>query len=154
MPMEHHDPHYIEQTVRELLAQQAVRTQTEIKSILEKQGIPIDQSTISRVLRKISATKTLDAQGQSIYKIGEGSQPLSPQISLTELVLSINHNEHMIIVRTSPGAAMLIARYLDHHREELQLLGTVAGDDTVFVVPERVKIIKKIMNGVKFILAI
>jgi transcriptional regulator of arginine metabolism len=50
-------------------------------------------------------------------------------------VLEIEHNEVMIIIQTSPGAAQLIARLLDSLSKSDGVLGTIAGDDTIFIAP-------------------
>lgn len=56
---------------------------------------------------------------------------------LKTLVLSIEHNPHMVVIRTCPGAAQLVARMVDSHGRSEGILGTIAGDDTVFVTPVR-----------------
>ena len=57
---------------------------------------------------------------------------------LRQLVLDIEHNDVMIIIRTSPGAAQLIARLLDSLGKSDGVLGTIAGDDTIFIAPTKV----------------
>jgi transcriptional regulator of arginine metabolism len=57
---------------------------------------------------------------------------------LRQLVLDIEYNEVMIILRTSPGAAQLIARLLDSLSKSDGVLGTIAGDDTIFIAPTNV----------------
>jgi len=151
--MERHESFEIEKVLREIIQQEDVSTQLQLHKLLKQRGIKVDQSTISRLLRKIAAVKARDVHGQSIYRLGEELLPLSPQVSLGELVSVIAHNENMIIIRTSPGAASLIARYLDYHRDDLNLLGSIAGDDTVFVMPERIKMMQKTVNGISQALA-
>ena len=55
---------------------------------------------------------------------------------LRQLVIDIMHNEMMIIIRTSPGAAQLIARLLDSLGKADGVLGTIAGDDIIFLLPQ------------------
>jgi len=146
--MDHNETYHIEQILREILQEEPVSTQEQLKYLLAERGFEVNQSTVSRLLRKISAVKSVDVHGQNIYRLGGESQPLSPEVSLGELVMTIAHNENMIIIRTGPGAAPLIGRFLDHHRDDLNLLGTIAGDDTVFVMPERIKALQKTVNGI------
>ena len=54
---------------------------------------------------------------------------------LKNLVTDIDHNELLIVVKTSPGAAQLIARLLDSVGKSEGILGTIAGDDTIFITP-------------------
>ena len=67
-------------------------------------------------------------------------------------MIDVQANEANIIVTTSPGAAQLIARVLDYHKNQLNILGTIAGDDTIFIAPkhttkmaESVKLIKDVL---------
>ena len=61
--------------------------------------------------------------------------------SLKEQVMSINYNDALIVIKTGPGAAQLIARLLDSLGESEGILGVVAGDDTIFITPiQEVKI--------------
>jgi transcriptional regulator of arginine metabolism len=114
-------------------------TQDEIKKALEKQGHEVNQSKISRALRKMGAIKIMNEQRQIIYALPkEPALPHSKNV-LSQLIVSIDANEHLIVISTNPGSASLIARFLDHHRTELNILGTVAGDDALFVAPKSVK---------------
>ena len=54
---------------------------------------------------------------------------------LKNLVLDIDHNHSVVVIRTSPGAAQLIARLLDSLGKAEGILGSIAGDDTIFSTP-------------------
>ncbi|SUI40243.1 Arginine repressor [Serratia marcescens] len=54
---------------------------------------------------------------------------------LKNLVLDVDHNDAVVVIHTSPGAAQLIARLLDSLGKSQGILGTIAGDDTIFVTP-------------------
>ena len=56
---------------------------------------------------------------------------------LKNLVLDIDYNSALIVIHTSPGAAQLIARMLDSLGKAEGILGTIAGDDTIFITPTR-----------------
>ena len=118
-------------------------TQEDIIFELEKKGILANQSKISRLLRKIGAIKITNEQKQIIYSLPlDPILPNSKQV-LSSLIVSITSNEQLIVIHTNPGSASLIARFLDHHRKELELLGPVAGDDTLFIAPKSIKQIKQ-----------
>jgi transcriptional regulator of arginine metabolism len=68
---------------------------------------------------------------------------------LRQLVLDIEHNESMVIIRTSPGAAQLIARLLDSVGKAEGVLGTIAGDDTIFIAPLKVSDIEHTMKNMR-----
>ncbi len=116
-------------------------TQEDLKELLEEKGFAVTQSTISRALKKMEVVKVSLVDGGSKYE-------LKPQRSLnayggnvSNLVLSIKHNESMIVIKTIPGAAMFVAGFIDRYCKN-EILGTVAGDDTIFAVPSSTKKIK------------
>ncbi len=71
--------------------------------------------------------------GQQTYKLRTEAQS-NYRGSLTDLVISINHNNSLIVIRTRPGSAMFVAGFLDHECKDI-LMGTIAGDDTIFAAP-------------------
>jgi transcriptional regulator of arginine metabolism len=77
----------------------------------------------------------------------------STKAPLSQLVLDIQHNDVMVIIRTSPGAAQLIARLLDSVGKKEGVLGTIAGDDTIFIAPVKVQDIDFTLQKVKELFA-
>ena len=139
--------------LKTLLQTGEVGTQEEIKYALEQQGHDINQSKISRLLRKLGAIKITNERKQIIYSLPLEPAPPSSKNVLSQLILNITMNETLIVIYTNPGSASLIARLLDHHRQDLKILGTVAGDDTLFIAPESVKLIKQTAAAIKIFLA-
>lgn len=137
--------------LRDLLTADVVRTQEDIKHALHKLGIEVNQSKISRLLHKMGAVKTRNEYGQVVYQLPKEPSPPSPA-NLASLITGIVHNEVMIIVHTSPGSASLIARLLDHHQQKLQILGTVAGDDTIIIIPASTHQLKQCLQAIKLFL--
>jgi transcriptional regulator of arginine metabolism len=132
------------QALRRLLEEGGASTQDELRSNLEKQGFEVTQSTISRSLRKLSAIKATDESGRTVYRLPSDEPALPPpaQAALGDLVISIENNGALIVIQTSPGSASLVARHLDHARPG-GILGTIAGDDTIFVAPKSLSEIQK-----------
>ncbi len=125
--------------LRRLLETGESSTQDELREQLEAQGFEVTQSTISRSLRKLGAVKGVDEDGRTVYRLA-GPEPLLPptvQTSISDLILSITNNGSIVVLKTPPGSASLVARHLDHYRPD-GILGTIAGDDTIFVAPESV----------------
>ena len=120
-------------------------TQEDLRSELEKEGLEVNQSTISRCLRKLGAVKTFSSNGEALYKLSADPAPPAVDASISHLVTGISSNESIIVLHTSPGSASFIARHLDHFAPG-RILGTIAGDDTVFVAPVSEKQIKKIIE--------
>jgi len=124
------------QVLKRLLEEGDASTQEELCEQLVSMGYEVTQSTISRSLRRLGAVKTIDENGQTVYRLIQSSGlPLAVETSLSDLVLGITHNGSTIVVKTTPGSASLVARHLDTYRPG-DLLGTIAGDDTIFVAPK------------------
>lgn len=122
--------------------------QTTLCRLLLEQGIDINQSTASRVLRKLGAVKVKDPSGQIRYTIPTHFAPPSVEAPLAQLVVEVINTGTLVVVHTRPGAATLIASIIDHHRSDLAAAGIVAGDDTFFVAPKSAENMTKVHRGV------
>ncbi len=89
-------------------------SQEDIREMLEAKGHDVNQSTISRDLKKLGAIKGTDNKGRTTYRLSENASESSfVSQSLSDLIIDINHNDSMIVISTSPGSASLVARQLD-----------------------------------------
>lgn len=140
------------EALRQLLMEREATTQEEICLSLEREGYPINQSKVSRLLRKIGATKITNTQNQTVYSLPREPPPPSALTPLKDLVLDISFNETMIVISTSPGSASMVARVLDYYQLTSEILGTLAGDDTVFVAPKSIKNIPQLVKNIKALL--
>jgi len=138
--------------IRHLLADGNITTQENIRLSLSHQGIIVNQPKISRLLRKLGAVKIFNSQKETAYSLP--SEPLAPpqHSQLRQLVLDIVANETMLVIHTNPGSASLIAGLLDQHHHTLQILGTLAGDDTLFVVPKSIRSIQEVSSAIQTLL--
>ncbi|NJL25178.1 MAG: arginine repressor [Calothrix sp. SM1_5_4] len=137
--------------LRRLIEEGVLATQEELVAALNKQGLVVTQSTISRDLTRLGAVKTRDASGRMGYRLSDdlALATAPPARDMRSLLVDIQHNGSLIVINTSPGSASLLARLLDQSRPD-GILGTIAGDDTIFVAPRSPK---KIAQTVKAILA-
>jgi transcriptional regulator of arginine metabolism len=136
------------QVLKKLLGQGLLSTQDELREELERQEFQVTQSTISRDLRKIGAIKAIDPQGRTVYRLGDGPSMTVHSKTLSDLVTAIMANPSMIVIHTLPGSASLIARRLDLIKPA-GILGTIAGDDTIFVAPAAVKKIPSTIEAIQ-----
>lgn len=138
------------EALKKLLLEGAGGTQEELVEALEKKKFSVTQSTISRDLRRLGAIKATASDGRTVYRLSpeQLSLPITNSNGLTDLLVSIDHNDAMIVIHTSPGSASLVARHLDMKKQILGLLGTIAGDDTIFVAPVKTKKIQSIMDAI------
>jgi transcriptional regulator of arginine metabolism len=139
--------------LKKLLLEGSVSTQEDIKQYLTKLGFEVNQAKISRLLRKVGAVKTSNEYGQIVYCIPKEPAPPQAKSLLGSLIIDIQYNESVIVIHTSPGSASLFARLIDHNLLKLNVLGTVAGDDTIIVIPRNIKQIKKALADIKNLLA-
>ena len=135
--------------LKSILQTGAVHTQEDLIAALRKHHIDVNQSKISRLLPKIGAVKMANETGQIIYTLPRDPAPMSAKHILSYLVMDVIHNETLIIIYTNPGSASVIARLMDHKMKELGIIGTVAGDDTIFAAPHSTKQIAHIAKSIK-----
>lgn len=116
---------------------------------LRAQKFTVTQSTISRDLARLGATKTRDNSGRVIYRLLEETAGVMalPASDLKGLLVSVQHNGSTIVIHTPPGSANLVAHQLDRTRPA-GILGTIAGDDTIFVAPRSTKLINETIAAI------
>jgi transcriptional regulator of arginine metabolism len=121
--------------LRKLLEEGDASTQEDLVKELKAQKFAVTQSTISRDLSRLNAVKTRDSSGRVVYRLPDDIMAAhQPVADMKGLLLDIHHNESLIVIKTTPGSASLLARLLDTSKPE-GILGTIAGDDTIFVAP-------------------
>ncbi len=138
--------------LRSLLLSRKATSQEDICAKLEKLGHDINQSKVSRLLRKVGAIKVINSKGVTVYSLPKEPGPPSTTTILQDLITDISCNEALIVILTSPGSASMIARILDHHEFSVKILGTIAGDDTIFVTPISMQKTKKLFAEIKALL--
>lgn len=121
-----------------LLKEEKFSSQGEIVQALSDLGFRnINQSKVSRMLTKFGAVRTRNAKMEMVYCLPVELGVPTTSSPLKNLVLDIDYNSALIVIHTSPGAAQLIARMLDSLGKAEGILGTIAGDDTIFITPTR-----------------
>jgi transcriptional regulator of arginine metabolism len=127
-----------QQTIARLIGQREVGNQPQLVELLAGEGITATQATVSRDLDELGAIKVRVPGGQSVYALPEiESDRLVPfdqlRRVLGEWVAEVAASANLVVMRTPPGCAHVVASALD--RSGLDgLLGTVAGDDTLLCV--------------------
>ncbi|RZS89341.1 ArgR family transcriptional regulator [Motilibacter rhizosphaerae] len=129
-----------------LLAKHDVRSQPELAKLLAEDGIVATQATLSRDLDELGAVKVRSVDGELVYAVpGEGGDrtPRPPADrgvldgrllrALNDLLVAAESSANLAVLRTPPGGANLLASAIDA-ADLPDVLGTLAGDDTVLVV--------------------
>jgi transcriptional regulator of arginine metabolism len=140
------------EALRQLLLSERASTQDELREQMGKLGFAVNQSTISRDLRRLGAIKIADANGRVVYRLpmdGVGAPPPAASVkSLGDLVRSVRHNGFLAVLLTDPGSASLLARHIDGLQSNL-ILGTIAGDDAIFVAPASARHIEEMVREIE-----
>jgi transcriptional regulator of arginine metabolism len=124
--------------IAKLIAKHTVTSQPQLVELLRQHGINATQATVSRDLEDLGAIKVRTVDGETAYAIPEFEpERKAPSDHLRrvmgEWVADVNHSANLVVLRTPPGCAHVVASALD--RSGLpSILGTVAGDDTIFCV--------------------
>jgi transcriptional regulator of arginine metabolism len=124
--------------IARLLAEQAVTSQAHLVELLAAEGVQATQATVSRDLEDLGAIKVRVAGGDTVYAIPElPTEQRAPEDHLRRVfgdwVVEVACSGNLVVLRTPPGSAHVVGSALD--RSNLpEVLGTVAGDDTLIVV--------------------
>ena len=124
--------------IARLVEEHEVTSQPELIELLSAQGIDATQATVSRDLDDIGAVKVRIAGGNTVYAIPQFEPDrLAPLDQLRrvmgEWVAEVAQSGNIVVLRTPPGCAHVVASALDRSRVD-GMLGTVAGDDTLMCV--------------------
>jgi transcriptional regulator of arginine metabolism len=123
--------------IMRILETQAVATQEDLAEKLCEMGLDITQATVSRDIKEMGLVKVFDEAGGYRYALPSDSRADNMRSRLCALfresVLDYESSENIIVIRCLPATAMGVASCLDNLNFE-EVLGTVAGDDTIFVV--------------------
>jgi transcriptional regulator of arginine metabolism len=127
-----------QQMIMKIIASHNVSSQPELQKLLARNKVDATQATISRDLEELGAVKVRVAGGEPKYAIPEFEpQRVAPSDQLRrvvgEWVAEVTHSGNLVVVRTPPGCAHVVASALDRGGMK-GLIGTVAGDDTVLCV--------------------
>lgn len=123
-----------------LISERTYLSQEEIRRDLQDHGFDsISQSSVSRLLRLLGVIKIRNAKGQKFYTLNPQLRPAPDAArSISEMVMSVEHNSEFILIHTVAGYGRAVARILDYHQMP-EILGVVAGSSVVWVAPRVVK---------------
>jgi len=124
--------------IRRIISRGNVDSQETLISLLGKEGFVATQATLSRDLKRLGIGKAPRPEGGYTYVVStEDGPPPTDKIFVQDFTrgfLSLEFSGPLGLIRTLPGHANSVAAALDHMRVP-EVLGTIAGDDTILVVP-------------------
>ncbi len=133
--------------IKQIIAQQVISNQDELCQALEKAGFAVTQATLSRDMKELGIARVHSADRvRYVLNIESEERRLVPLIGYE--IERIDSNETMIVIKTLPGRAQGVAEIIDsmHHPA---ILGTLAGDNTIFITPASVAKIHETLELVK-----
>lgn len=122
--------------IREIIASKDIETQEELVEALKEAGFNVTQATVSRDIKELHLVKVPTNNGTYKYSLPEDRRfnPVQKlKRMLQEAFVSIDHAENLIVVKTLPGNANALAVLIDN-LDWKEIVGTLAGDDTVLIV--------------------
>jgi transcriptional regulator of arginine metabolism len=135
-----------QQKIVDLLTRHEVRSQAELGELLDNAGLHVTQATLSRDLLDLDAVKVRTASGSLVYAVPAEGGDRTPRAAtetaaaearlarlLGELLVTADSSANLVVLRTPPGAAQFLASAIDRV-EWADVLGSIAGDDTVLVI--------------------
>lgn len=128
------------EVMKMIISSQEISSQEELRQEMDKAGFSLTQATMSRDLKLLKVAKTINGNGRYVYALPEQQsyRKLSEdQFTAAALhrqgALSVKFSGNMAVIHTLPGHAGAIAYDIDN-KQFKEILGTIAGDDTIFVV--------------------
>ena len=124
--------------IRRIIEEQAISNQAQLLALLESDGVVTTQATVSRDLEELGAIKIRLPGGTTAYAIPEYARERASSDDhlrrlMGEFVVEVGRSGNLIVLRTPPGSAHVVASAIDRAAPS-EVLGTVAGDDTVLVI--------------------
>lgn len=128
------------EALRMIISSHELGSQEELLQALKNEGFSLTQATLSRDLKQLKVAKAASMRGNYVYVLPNDTmyKRVSTPHSVKEMMqvpgfLSINFSGNMGVIKTRPGYASSIAYNIDNNHIE-EIIGTIAGDDTIFIV--------------------
>jgi transcriptional regulator of arginine metabolism len=133
--------------IKEIVATKQIVSQDVLRRELKKRGCDVTQATLSRDMKELGVSRIVSsAGGQYAMQALAEVQALRPLVNAE--VLSIDSNEGMIVVHTLPGCANTVGEFIDVQKHP-DVIGTVAGDNTLLIIPSSQRKTKQVLHFLK-----
>lgn len=148
-------------SIRKFVHEQKISSQEDLLQLLMEEGFNLTQATLSRDLKQLKIAKMPDYEGGYIYVLPEESSPLGKTARMKTQdtnfastgFVSIDFCGQFAVIKTKPAYAGGIAAEIDRHSSK-NILGTIAGDDTILVIPKDTTDRRKLLRTLAEVLPI
>lgn len=140
-----------QEKIKEIIENYKIDTQDELINRLKACGFTATQATMSRDIRELNLTKISDGKNGYYYafpKISANNDINKLNASLASLIISVNCAMNIVVIKTHPGMAQAVATGIDNIKSD-DILGCVAGDDTIIVVTSNPDVAQVIGSRIK-----
>jgi transcriptional regulator of arginine metabolism len=133
--------------IRNLVENQQVGSQEELRRLLYRRGHRVTQATLSRDIHELGLVKT--AEGYELPQ-GEATDAFLPSIErlIHEFVYDVKTAQNLVVVKTSAGSAQPVAAAIDAEEWE-EVVGTIGGDDAILVIAHNLRVAEKLAKKIR-----
>ncbi|MDR3273701.1 MAG: ArgR family transcriptional regulator [Flavobacteriaceae bacterium] len=125
---------YRHRAIKAILSQKDITSQDDLMRALENSNFQVAQATLSRDIRELKILKVPNEKGVYVYKNTDLETPASEEMPLLNFgCLGVIFSGNIAVMKTRPGYAMSIASEIDRNNAQ-EIIGTVAGDDTIILI--------------------
>jgi transcriptional regulator of arginine metabolism len=128
--------------ILEIIHRRPITTQAHLVAALRAEGISVTQATVSRDIKRLGIVKVPTGDGSYRYSSPEAARPLGTEVeahlrrTMAEFATGVVEGSGLILVKTTTGSASAVAEAIDEAAWP-EIAGTIAGDNTILVVPRR-----------------
>jgi transcriptional regulator of arginine metabolism len=140
--------------IEKFVSEEDITTQDELIKKLKGKGISCTQATLSRNLRQLGIGRMPDGNGRYRYSLSEkirSSEKPSPNLNIVPVIQDIVEAKGLMVIKTIPGNASNTAFFIDG-TGRYEIAGTIAGDDTILVIPRDGVTIQQVHSCLEIIL--
>lgn len=134
--------------IREIVGKQAVASQEDLRRLLARRGHAVTQATLSRDIHELGLVKS--SEGYAVAAAEGDADPALPSVErlVREFVYEVKAAQNTVVVHTLAGSAQPVAAALDAE-EWPEVVGTVGGDDTIFIVAGDNKSAERLVHRIR-----
>lgn len=133
----------------DIITNKEIETQEDLALELQSRGYKVTQATVSRDIKELGLVKIPAGENKYLYAQPQANRLVNVHQRLKRMfqdsVVSLDYSENLILIRTLPGTAHAVASCIDQI-EWKEIIGTVAGDDTIMVIVKPKKAAQKVME--------